>query len=460
MAALLSVWMAAGAGAAETDGASAAVQVSGAVVVDSHAWRFNTASFDQDKMLSWGDFQYTLHWDAEQVLCLVRRRLDTSTFQTLRLPQYRLSINPQDGHRNTVLGISPSDGRLHLSWDHHNNPLRYTKTRAGFVTDPPKTMDADDLEPAQPLIPADQLESRVTYPRFLNDGQGRLFFIYRQGSSGTGDNYIHQYDADRASWQRMGSSPLFSRNGLYPPWENSTSRNAYLNDVLFDAASRLHVTWTFREAGRTWASNHDLHYAYSDDHGIQWKNNAGRPIADLSAGDPIELADPGIVVRPIPVYSWLMNQTTMVIDSQNRPHVITYHLPEPVRPDVVEHNPPEPLAARLRMFHYWRSADGSWQGGDTGVPLRTRPGVVFDANNRMVVYYAADGGLNVHRATADDGWASWTSQRVQVPTLALVAAGKPDRRLARESGLVSFACVTQTDAQRRGFAIVDLRLEP
>jgi len=428
------------------------------VDIDESAWRFNTASFDQDKILSCGDFQYTLYWDADKVLCVVRRRLNTTGFQILRLPQYQLTINPNDGHRNTVVGISPADGRLHLSWDHHNNPLRYTKTRAAFLTDPPERMGIDDFEPARPLILNDPLESRVTYPRFLNDGQGRLFFVYRQGGSGSGDNYIHQYDAANSSWRRMGASSLFSRSGIYPPWENSTSRNAYLNDVLFDATSRLHVTWTYREAGRTWASNHDLHYAYSDDGGIRWKNNAGKAIADLAANDPIALADEGIVVHRIPVYSWLMNQTTMIVDSKNRPHVITYHLPEPFRPDIVQHNPPEPVAERLRMFHYWRDAEGHWRGGEPLVPLRRRPGVVFDPQNNMIVYYADNGGLQVHRSSSDDQWQTWTSSHLVVPDVPLVAAGKPDRRLASGAGIVSFACVTQSAQDRRGFAILDFRV--
>jgi hypothetical protein len=298
----------------------------------------------------------------------------------------------------------------------------------------------------------------VTYPRFLNDGQGRLFFVYRQGGSGSGDNYIHQYDAKHSSWRRMGATSLFSRDGTYPAWENSTSRNAYLNDVLFDDASRLHVTWTYRETGRTWASNHDLHYAYSDDGGIRWENNAGKAIADLADDDPISLTDDGITVHGIPVYSWLMNQTTMVVDSKNRPHVITYHLPEPFRPDVVQHNPPESVAERLRMFHYWRDAKGQWRGGEPLVPLRKRPGVVFDPHDNMIVYYADNGGLRVHRSSSDDHWQSWTSSHLDVPDVELVAAGKPDRRLARYAGTISFACVTHSAQNRRGFAILDFSI--
>jgi len=94
----------------------ASLQFCRKVDIDESAWRFNTASFDQDKILSYSDFQYTLYWDADKVLCVVRRRLNSAEFQVLRLPQHQLTINPSDGHRNTVVGISPADGRLHLSW--------------------------------------------------------------------------------------------------------------------------------------------------------------------------------------------------------------------------------------------------------------------------------------------------------------------------------------------------------
>lgn len=102
-----------------------------------------------------------------------------------------------------------------------------------------------------------------------------------------------------------------------------------MHDLLFDHRGRLHVTWVYREAGQTWASKHDLHYAYSDDQGRRWKNNAGDVIADTRAGGQILLDTPGIVVREIPVYSWLMNQCAMTLDSANRPHVATYHMSDP-----------------------------------------------------------------------------------------------------------------------------------
>ena len=47
-----------------------------------------------------------------------------------------------------------------------------------------------------------------------------------------GDLYLHRYHPDDASWTRVGM--LFSMKGTYPPWQDSTSRCAYLHDLVFD----------------------------------------------------------------------------------------------------------------------------------------------------------------------------------------------------------------------------------
>jgi len=432
------------------------------VRVDNDTWPpFNMASFDQDKVRTFGDFQYVPYWDADTILVVVRRDLRDHTVQTVRLEGRALTINPKDGHRNTVVGISAEDGRLHLSWDHHCNQLRYGTSRPGFITEPPQTMTAADFEPARPLIPGNKLESRATYPRFLSNPPKPLHFIYRQGGSGDGDNYVHRYDAKTHTWARLGETGLFSRKGIYPPWENSKSRCAYLNDTLLDTTGRLHVTWCYREAGRSWASNHDLHYAYSDDSGATWANNAGEGIADLAKGDPIELADPGIVVRSIPVFSWLMNQTAMTLDADNQPHVVTYHLATPERPkDKLKHGPPPEIGRKLSLFHHWRSADGAWHSSGPVTPLTTRPGIVFDRSGNLVVYYAKGGQLMVHVALGEGGWQTWQHAAMKIPGINLHKASKPDLgRMARD-GILSFAVTTNEEGGTRGFALVDFALTP
>lgn len=434
-------------------------QIAAKIVVDDEGWRWNWASWDQDKIASFGDFQYTVYWDADRVFVLVRRDLRDNTIQTLRLPEFKLTSD--DAHRNTCLGISPADGRLHLSWDHHCNPLRYTRSRAGFLTDPPAQISAADIEAPQPITAQSTITSRATYPRLLNDAAGRLFLFYRQGASGNGDNYLFRYEPTTASWTLIGQA--FSSRGTYAPWDNNPSRNAYFHDLLFDTKNRLHATWVYREIGASWASNHDLHYAYSDDGGQTWCNNAGQRVADLAAGDPIELNDPGIVVREIPVYSWVMNAACMALDSQGRPHVVTYKLPAPQRPEKLQHNPPDDIGQHLRLVHYWRADDGHWLGGapiEAGVEYGNvaRGNIVFDADDTLYYCYQpklAKPGIVCVEARAADEWQQWQSYSLAGPEVAGLDASKHDRRRWTAQSILSITA----KAGEQGFAIVDLKLK-
>ncbi|MHC4406559.1 MAG: BNR-4 repeat-containing protein [Planctomycetota bacterium] len=424
------------------------------VAIDSEAWRWNWSSWDQEKIFSFGDFQYTAYWDADGVFVLVRRDLRNDEIQTVRLPDFTLASD--DRHRNTCLGFSPADGRLHLSWDHHNNQLHYAKSRAGFLTTPSTRLAADDIEPAGPMLSDPKLEARVTYPRFFNNPRGDLFFFYRVGASGNGDNYLHRYHSADGSWTRLGM--LFSSQGTYGPWQRSTSRCAYLHDLVFDGRNRLHASWVYREAGATWASNHDLHYAYSDDDGVTWHNNDGRQIADLAAGDPIELADPGIVVREIPVYSWLMNAGCMALDSKNGPHVVTYMSKVVHQPKKLGHGPPPELRGELSFVHYWRSDDGAWRGGtpiDPGPLGTSRVDVVFDADDNLCFFYPTSEGFRYMVARAGDTWSRWSGpHQLTGPGLSGRDASKHDRRRWQQNGLLTFTARSGT----AGFAILDAKL--
>ncbi len=440
--------------AAAVDHPAEPLRVCGQVLLDPEAWKWNWASWDQEKITTFGHFQYTVYWDADRVFVLARRDLRNNAVQTLRLTKFKLSSD--DRHRNTCLGISPSDGRLHVSWDHHNNPLRYAKSRAAFVTDPSPQLSADEIEPAGPMLSDPGLESRVTYPRFLNDRHGNLFFFYRIGASGQGDNYLHRYNPGDASWTRLGM--VFSSRGTYAPWQNSQSRCAYLHDLLFDARNRLHATWVYREVGASWASNHDLHYAYSDDQGLTWHNNAGQKMADLASGDPIELADPGIVVREIPVYSWLMNAGCMALDSKNRPHVVTYKSRIVHRPKKLQHGPPPELEGELCFVHYWRSDDGLWHGGTPIAPGplgASRVDVVFDREDNLCFFYPTDDGFRCFTSQARDAWRRWSGPRPMTgPEITGRDASKHDRRRWSQEGILSFTAKVKPT----GFGILDLRL--
>ncbi len=76
------------------------------ILVDADVWAsFNWAAFDQDKIISYGNYQYTVYWDADMTLAVVRRDFRNDEVQTLRLEPYKLSVNPNDRHRDIVIGL-------------------------------------------------------------------------------------------------------------------------------------------------------------------------------------------------------------------------------------------------------------------------------------------------------------------------------------------------------------------
>lgn len=431
--------------------------------VDDSIWPYvNWASFDQDKVISYRGFQYSIYWDLDRALTVARRNLETDEVQTVRLNNYRLAqgrpeAQQRNAHRNTVLGISPHDGRLHLSWDHHANDLNYTRSRAGFLHEPPARLSAADFEPRQPVMPG--APQRATYPRFLNDHEENLYFVYRTGGSGSGDSVFLEYDHAQGTWSAI-STKLFGLEGLYPAWENSTSRNAYMHDLLFDGKGRLHLTWVFRETAQTWASNHDLHYAYSDDRGRTWKNNAGEQIADTRQGQQITIDTPGIVVWEIPVFSWLMNQCSMTLDSHHNPHVATFHAEEPHPSETLEHNPPNRVSQLLNLYHYWRDDAGKWHRSrplpKTG---RGRPQIVSTPDDTILIYFFTPEGLMAHVASARDRWQEWRTIRLTAPGITGIDITKPDRRRLREENILSFSVDHRGDRAGRGYALIDFDLE-
>lgn len=428
-----------------------------AVTVEEQAFEWNWGAWDQEKIVSFGDYQYTIYWAADKSLAVARRDLRSNQVQTVHFREFRLSAN--DRHRNTCLGLSRHDGRLHLSWDHHSNPLNYTRSRAGFLTDPPSQISTDDFEPAQSLTDDKRLEARVTYPRFITDREGELFFFYRLGKSGDGENYLYRYDASESKWNCTGK--VASSRGTFEEWNNSKSRNAYYQDLRFDDNNRLHAIWVYREVSSTWASNHDLHYAYSDDLGVTWSNNQGAQVADLSVNDPIEISDPNLVVVEIPVHSWVMNAGPLNFDSQGRPHIVTFKAKEIQTGKHTRHDPTDNIRDQLVFVHYWRDVQGKFRGGEAILPGENgifRGDLLFDKDDNLFFYYPTDVGIEYYFATSSSEWTDF-----QGPFLLTNAAftapqrnsTKHDRTRWRKEGVLSFT----VQPQGGGFAIIDLALE-
>ncbi len=80
----------------------------------------------QSSIVSDAMHQYTAYYDASGMVVLAKRALGSDQWKTKRT---RFKGKITDAHNIISLGLD-GDGYLHMSWDHHNHPLRYVRSVA------------------------------------------------------------------------------------------------------------------------------------------------------------------------------------------------------------------------------------------------------------------------------------------------------------------------------------------
>lgn len=147
----------------------------------------NNASYQQSAILSHAGFQYAAWYTASRAAVVARRRLPAGAWERVTLP-HQLSTN--DSHNSISLGISPTDGRLHIAMDTHDTTVFYIKSEAGLVSDPGnRTWVASRFGPVQRTLDGVDLGT-ITYPQFVVTPEQALQLSYRTGRSGAGTNEL------------------------------------------------------------------------------------------------------------------------------------------------------------------------------------------------------------------------------------------------------------------------------
>jgi hypothetical protein len=369
----------------------------------------NGVSFQKQILLTFDGYQYTAWYDTNgstQTVWLARRTVSgVSVGAWEKVNTGSTFVNGKSGwdaHNVISLGISPKDGTLHMSWDHHNNTLRYRRSVVGLCTTNKAAWGAGMMNAEQNwLVASGSTVSDVTYPLFINSPTGDLVFQYRTGITNNGDQQMRYYNPATGAW---GANWRFSaKEGsytglLYTGYGTSTARNAYPNGFDFAPDGSIHVTWTYREQADS--ANHDLHYAYSLDGGVTWRNNAGTQIADTSNGGVIRVDSPGIVFKTLDSRQLLINQQAQCVDNDGRVHVLALHRR-------AEPGYEYPSASNGRFstlgtayYHYFRDPEtGVWaqrQIPPSAYPVGSRPEMGYDAKgNVYAIYVSYSGGADV-----------------------------------------------------------------
>lgn len=289
----------------------------------------NATVYRRNSVVSDNQYQYAAYYDAQRRVILAQRQLGSDDW-TVSITPY--TGNTADAHNGISIMID-GDGYLHMSWDHHVDPLRYCRS-----------IEPHSLTLTDKLPMTHHKEDHVTYPEFHRLADGNLLFFYRDGSSGRGDLMINYYDRGTQTWS-MRQDNLIS---------GEDERNAYWQTTI-DKQGTIHISWVWRETPDV-ATNHDMCYAKSDDNGLTWQKSTGETYTL-----PITQATAEYALR-IPQHSFLMNQTAMCADSQGRPYIATYW-----RPD----------GSDVPQYHIIYHDGESWQAQQ--VTQRTTP---FDVSGR------------------------------------------------------------------------------
>jgi len=387
--------------------------------------------FQTDGILTYKGYQYAVYYNLNRNVCIARRKLPLGSWQEVVLP-YRNTVN--DAHNTISMGISAKDGRIHLSYDHHNDPLRYSHSIKGSANDPDNMpWDASAFSATTNIM--DKAIPNVTYPRFISKPDGNLLFECRFRWSGFGDSYLREYNADTQRWSLIGR---------YIQGEDvSPDACAYINGMSYDKSGRLHVTWCWRDDFGG-GSNHGFHYAYSDDHGRTWKDTFNEhkattdlmdPVADTRTGGALGQTKRSFLIEAIPHNRGYINQETQDVDSRGRIHAVNSHIPDGQASDANWGS----SRTKARLHHRFRKEDGTWikrlitVNGNSVNSIR-RVHLAIDSYDNA---YVVANNVGVLMASPDDDYAAWKLISEDGKT-GFLSEPLVDKPLLREKGVLSF----------------------
>lgn len=415
----------------------------------------NNASYQQSAILSHAGFQYAAWYTASRTAVVARRKLPAGAWETVALPH---QLSTDDSHNSISLGISPTDGRLHIAMDTHDTTVFYVKSEAGLVSDPGnRTWVASRFGAVQRTLDGVDLGT-ITYPQFVVTPEQALQLSYRTGRSGAGTNELAEYTG---TWRTLGK--WSAGTGTYTQHNaTSSSRNMYLHGIQYGPGGRLHAAFTWREDNAAvmcnagGLANHDTGYVFSDDRGRTWRNNAGQQVATTGTTTQVAVSSPGLVVDPLNVDHALINQESQAIDSTGAIHVIISYVPGRFTQCVSNFETQRPQFARA--FHLTRSAQGTWTKFEIPVALNAfgRSQIVLDAANNAYVVLPFG---RIVSASAASGWTDWT---VQFDAASLGAFGEVvvDRDRVASDGVLSIMYQrSSTGSMPSPIRVIDFQLQ-
>ncbi|MER5799843.1 BNR repeat-containing protein [Streptomyces mirabilis] len=402
-----------GAGTARAADPGPSVSLTGSTQLDAQALFFvsydglvNNNSFQKNGLLTYKGYQYAVWYTTDRSAVVARRALGASGWSTVTLAH---RLKSSDSHNVISMGVSKTDGRLHLNMDSHSDGFFYVKSVAGLLDNPASTAWTSAVFGAvQISLDGLALTTQFTYPQFVSTPDGKLQLSYRVGISGNGRNALAEYDG--SSWTALGE--WSGSTGTYTSEHgSSTARNMYLHGIDYDVNGRLHAFFTWREQNGAvmcnagGITNHDTGYVYSTDRGRTWRNNAGTLVGTTGGSDTVGVTDAGLVVDALNPDHSLMNQESQATDSTGLPHAIISYVPG--RFGQCTTNYVTDRTNNGRAFHLRKNASGSWTKTEIPIALGSsqRTKLILDKYDNA---YAIMPFGRIAGASKSSGYTDWT----------------------------------------------------
>lgn len=360
----------------------------------------NSAPHQQNAVLVADGYLFVVYFDADGSLVLARRpeNNDNAPWVKRAFSASHDQTDP-DSHRTANIAVSPNDKRLHIMWGHHADKLRYVVTKdANATTKSNAQFQTSLFEAERQYLKAGENLTKVCYPRLFVGADDKLQVVWRDdGGSGSGNSYIATYN-DNKTW----SSRLKIIDGKVGTYDGDGNRNAYFNDIGYrDGVT--HVSWTWRENAKSqngYVTNHDLHYAYSENGGNTWKNRLDETVGN-SSSMTMNLNSKDIKFKTLDYTKRVENQCGQAIDRSGRVHMLWRH-----------NNGSDDKT----LYHYFKSAGSSevHTRERSELPGSIRSKIYADPTDHgdetLYIVTVAGSKVTVYGANkGEDYWGSWST---------------------------------------------------
>ena len=146
------------------------------------------------RTISGATYQICGYYNSSSYLCIAIRTYPFgrwTIYQYDGVDQTDLGTITADSHQNISLAID-ADGLIHISWGVHDEALKYRRSDAAIGS------WTGGVTTSQSMLGTN--ESSVSYPTFFVSPDGVLYFTFRDGTSGDGDQYLYAWDDSTDTW--------------------------------------------------------------------------------------------------------------------------------------------------------------------------------------------------------------------------------------------------------------------